>query len=149
MVARPADDLRRPGAQVAYDETIRMTEPHWAAASGYRIGSMYESMFQLIMTAPTPPPAHALGPEAMEIYEQEFREALAERVRPLVRHAIRYWELTLMMVERTGVRTAWADRVRADLEHARTLLLGPLVPDLDREGEGHELADPRSSAEAP
>jgi tetratricopeptide (TPR) repeat protein len=129
-------------AQRAYDETIRMTEAHWAAASGYRIGSMYEGMFQLIITAPTPPPAHELGPEAMAIYEREFREALAERVRPLVRHAIRYWELTLMMVERTGARTAWADRVRADLEHAREILLGPLVPDLAREASGRELADP-------
>jgi tetratricopeptide (TPR) repeat protein len=136
-------------AQRAYDETIRMTEAHWATAAGYRIGSMYEGLFQLIMTAPTPPPAHDLDPEAMAIYEREFREALAERVRPLVRHAIRYWELTLMMVDRTGAHTAWADRVRADLEHARTILLGPLVPaSLEREGAGLDLAAPGTSPKA-
>jgi len=130
-------------AQRAYDETIRMTEAYWATAAGYRIGSMYEGLFQLIMTAPTPPPAHDLDPDAMAIYEREFREALAERVRPLVRHAIRYWELTLMMVDRTGAHTAWADRVRADLEHARAILLGPLVPaSLEREGSGLDLDPP-------
>ncbi len=136
-------------AQRTYYDTIRMTDAHWAAASGYRIGSMYESLFHLIMTAPTPPPAHTLSEEGMRIYEDEFRQALAERVRPLVRHAIHYWELTLMMVERTGVRTAWADRARADLEHARTLLLGTLLPDaIGREGVGRDLADPRGHVPA-
>lgn len=131
-------------AQRTYYDTIRMTDAHWAAASGYRIGSMYESLFHLIMTAPTPPPAHALSEEGMRIYEDEFRQALAERVRPLVRHAIHYWELTLMMVERTGVRTAWADRARTDIEHARALLLGTLTPEtIGREGTGTDLADPR------
>lgn len=131
-------------AQRQYYDTIRMTDAHWAAAAGYRIGSMYESLFHLIMTAPTPPPAHELSEDGMVIYEAQFREELAERVRPLVRHAIHYWELTLMMVERTGVRTAWADRTRADLEHARQLLLGTLLPDaIEREGAGTDLADPR------
>lgn len=136
-------------AQRTYYDTIRMTDAHWAAAAGYRIGSMYESLFHLIMTAPTPPPAHELSEDGMRIYEDEFRQALAERVRPLVRHAIHYWELTLMMVERTGVRTAWADRTRADLDHARELLLGTLLPDaIGREGGGTELADPRGHVSA-
>lgn len=131
-------------AQRHYYDTIRMTDAHWAAASGYRIGSMYESLFRLIMTAPTPPPAHELSEEGVAIYERRFREELAERVRPLVRHAIHYWELTLMMVERTGVRTAWAARARTDIEQARTLLLGTLLPDaIGREGGAAALADPR------
>ena len=137
-------------AQRQYYDTIRLTDAHWAAAAGYRIGSMYESLFHLIMTAPTPPPAHDLSPEGLVLYEAQFREELAERVRPLVRHAIHYWELTLMMVERTGVRTAWADRTRADLEHARGLLLGTLLPDaIEREGAGTELADPRPHPASP
>jgi hypothetical protein len=75
-----------------------------------------------------PPPDRPLTAEALEIYQREYRSQLADRIRPLVRHAIRYWELTLLMVERTGIETverAWVERTRADLERARQLLLGP------------------------
>jgi hypothetical protein len=44
-------------------------------------------------------------------------------VEPLIRHAIRYWELTLMMVERTQSQTPWAERIREDLERARQRLI--------------------------
>ena len=45
------------------------------------------------------------------------------RIRPLLRHAIHYWELTLLMGERTGVRTEWLERTRADLGRMRSTLL--------------------------
>lgn len=115
-------------AQRAYFDTIRLTDARWAAASGYRIGSMYETLYRAITEAPVPPPSREMTPEALEIYRREYRDQLAERVRPLVRHAIRYWELTLLMVERTGVEPLereWVERTRTELEHARELLLGP------------------------
>jgi hypothetical protein len=68
-----------------------------------------------------------MSAEALEIYRREYRSQLAERVRPLVRHAIRYWELTLLMVERTGVEPLereWVERTRTELEGARRTLLG-------------------------
>ncbi|MCZ7683329.1 MAG: hypothetical protein M5U28_32895 [Sandaracinaceae bacterium] len=58
-----------------------------------------------------------------ELYRREYRQELARHIRPLIRHAIRYWEMTLLTIERTGVRTEWADRARADLERMRGLLL--------------------------
>jgi hypothetical protein len=63
-----------------------------------------------------------------------------------VRHAIRYWELTLLMVERTGVDTQWAVRTRAELDRARQLLVTGQLPDQDR---GTALADPRGGIVAP
>jgi tetratricopeptide (TPR) repeat protein len=103
-------------AQREYFNTIRHTNAHWAAAAGHRIGAMYDKLWHDIMAAPVP--AH-LPPAAQALYPQE----LAKLIKPLLRHAIRYWELTLMMVERTGVESEWAALTRADLERTRALLL--------------------------
>jgi tetratricopeptide (TPR) repeat protein len=103
-------------AQRAYFDTIRHTNAHWAAAAGHRIGKMYDTLWHDLMAAPVPA---TLSPGAKELYPQE----LAKLVKPLLRHAIRYWELTLMMIERTGVRTEWSAATRADLERTRALLL--------------------------
>lgn len=124
-------------AQRAYFDTIRHTDARWAAAAGYQIGAMYEGLYAAITEAPVPPPppGRELGPDALEIYRREYRSQLAERVRPLIRHAIRYWELTLLMVERTGVRSEWVERTRVQLDHARLRLLGAPVSDSDAPGE--------------
>jgi tetratricopeptide (TPR) repeat protein len=103
-------------AQRAYFDTIRSTNAHWAAASGNRIGAMYDTLWHDMMAAPVP---ETLSPEAKLVYPQE----LAKLIKPLLRHAIRYWELTLMMVERTGVQTEWAEATKRDLERTRALLL--------------------------
>lgn len=109
-------------AQNAYFDAIRMTNAHWAAASGYRIGAMYRSFFDAITSAPVPPPPNAMSDAQLALYQESYRTQLRDRVRPLMRHAIRYWELTLAMVERTGVESEWTPRVRADLEATRALM---------------------------
>jgi len=103
-------------AQREYFDAIRYTDAHWASAAGHRIGSMYDTLWHDLMGAPVP---STLSPGAKELYPQE----MAKLIKPLLRHAIRYWELTLMMVERTGVRSEWADKTRADLERTRALML--------------------------
>lgn len=112
-------------AQREYFNAIRHTNAYWAGASGYQIGAMYDAFWEAIMHAPTPPPSSPLPDteDAEQIYEAEYRKELARLVKPLVRHSIRYWELTLMMVERTGVESDWSERIRADLARARTRLL--------------------------
>jgi tetratricopeptide (TPR) repeat protein len=106
-------------AQREYFNTISLNNLdnyHWAAASGYRIGGMYDELWQAIMSAPVP--AH-LPKEGHAVY----RDELAKLVKPLIRHAIRYWELTQMFIERTGIQTPWAQKIKTDLERVRTLLL--------------------------
>ena len=110
-------------AQRSYFDTIRLTDPYWASAAGYRIGAMYESFWEAIMAAPVPPPKREMSQAELAVYRAEYRRRLAELVRPLTRHAIRYWELTLGMVERTGVRSEWAEKTRVDLEKAKSRLL--------------------------
>lgn len=110
-------------AQREYFDTMRHTHPHWAAAAGYRIGEMYDHFWEAITTAPVPPPQSTMNAEERQIYDQEYRTYLARLVKPLIRHSIRYWELTLMMVERTGVETEYTEKIREDLERARQRLL--------------------------
>jgi hypothetical protein len=57
------------------------------------------------------------------MYQEEYHLALARLAKPLIRHSIRYWELTLLMVERTGVSSGWTTRIRQDLDRARDRLL--------------------------
>jgi len=109
-------------AQRTYFDTIRLTDAYWASAAGYRIGSMYDAFWDAIMTAPVPPPKREMTTAELVIYRQEYRLRLAELAQPLIRHAIRYWELTLRMVQRTGVRSEWTGRIEADLEAARARL---------------------------
>lgn len=133
-------------AQREYFSTIRFTEAHWAAAAGYRIGSMYDRLWHALMEAPIPPPDTEMNDATRALYREEYRAELARHIRPLIRHAIRYWELTLMMVERTGVRTEWTERTQRDLERMRALLLDDGGDASDRDAEGAERPTPTSAA---
>ncbi len=109
-------------AQRTYFDTIRLTDAYWASASGYRIGSMYDRFWDAIMTAPVPPPKRVLTTTELMIHRQQYRLRLAELSQPLMRHAIRFWELTRRMIQRTGVRSEWTERIEADLGQARARL---------------------------
>jgi hypothetical protein len=106
-------------AQREYFNTIsfqNLDNLHWAAASGYRIGHMYDELWHAVMSAPTPKNLKADG-------EAVYHEELAKLIKPLIRHAIRYWEMTLMFIERTGMKTPWAEKTKTDLARVRALLL--------------------------
>jgi tetratricopeptide (TPR) repeat protein len=103
-------------AQREYFNTIHFSNVRWTAASGYRIGNMYDELWHSIMSAPVPP---HLPPEGHPIYRQE----LAKLIKPLIRHAIRYWEVTLLLLERTGFQSEWTAQTRVDLDRVRKLLL--------------------------
>lgn len=109
-------------AQREYFNTIRLGNAHWAAASGYRIGQMYDAFWTEITNSPVPPRPD-LSRELYAVFSDEYHKSLREMVKPLLQHAIRYWEMTLMMVERTGVRTEWTERTRADLARVQGTLV--------------------------
>ncbi|MEM7137991.1 MAG: tetratricopeptide repeat protein [Myxococcota bacterium] len=110
-------------AQRAYFDTMRYRDAYWASAAGYRIGAMYDRFWDAVIEAPVPPPTRTLSAEERTIYDLQYRRRLAELAQPLVRHAIRYWELTLSMVARTGVDSEWTTRIEADLERVRARLV--------------------------
>jgi len=110
------DAMREYANTITHTSGIVNTNPKWAAASGYRIGAMYDKLWHDLMAAPVPA---ALSAGAKEMYPHE----LAKLIKPLLRHAIRYWELTLLMAERTGGKGEWVEKTRGDLERVRGLLL--------------------------
>jgi tetratricopeptide (TPR) repeat protein len=133
-------------AQREYFNTIsfqNLDNLHWAAASGYRIGNMYDELWHAVMAAPVP--ANLKGGEGEAVYHQE----LAKLIKPLIRHAIRYWEMTQLFIERTGMKTQWSEKTKVDLARVRALLLE------QPEGEGGlppaaaGAATPSSGAGAP
>jgi len=116
-------------AQVQYVQAIRVGNAHWGAASAYRIGQMYSSLYDDVMAVPVPtaePPPDLTAPEEIEAFRDEFprhyRRLLREYLAPLLHNAIRWWESNLMMVERTGVRGAWVERTRRNLGRVQELL---------------------------
>src|SRR5262249_41806676 len=73
--------------------------------------------------APIPPPPEPLSSEDhRKLYEEEYRKKLVNLIKPLLRHAMRYWELTLRMIERTGVQTEWTQQIHVDLDCTRQRL---------------------------
>jgi tetratricopeptide (TPR) repeat protein len=122
-------------AQTQYVQTIRIGNAHWAAASAYRIGDMYSSLYDEIMAIPVPEaevPDDITAPEDVAVFREEYpvhyRRLLREYMEPLLHNAIRWWESNLMMVERTGVEGEWVSRTREQLERVRDLL-----DEIDRE----------------
>jgi tetratricopeptide (TPR) repeat protein len=136
-------------AQREYFNTIsfqNLDNLHWAAASGYRIGHMYDELWQAIMSAPVPKNLRGEG-------EKVYHDELAKLIKPLIRHAIRYWELTLMFIERTGMKTTWSEKTKTDLARVRQLLLeqpeGPEGLQPAAAGGGAGAAGGSSPAAAP
>jgi tetratricopeptide (TPR) repeat protein len=101
-------------AQSNFIRTIRVGHTGWATAAGYRIGSLYETLYDQMMDVPVP---GDLSPEARELYVSE----LQKRVGVLVVKAIRVYEMSLEMAERVGERNEWVERTSESLQRMKTL----------------------------
>ena len=113
-------------AQRAYIDTIKFGNPAWASAAGFQVGSLYEELYDAFIHVPVPP---ELSTEARSIYQEE----LHKKIRILLEKSLRWQRENLLMIERLGVSTDWADKSR--LAYAKLLrLLDPKLP-----GEGDEL----------
>lgn len=107
-------------AQAAYILAIRVTNPHWAAAAGFRIGTLFSTLYDHIMAAPVPP---ELDAEQRGIYFDELRR----QIRPLVDKAMRVWTRTMEMGARTGLgRNEWVERTEHEMARLRALV--PTAP---------------------
>jgi tetratricopeptide (TPR) repeat protein len=109
-------------AQRAYIDTIKYGNPGWASAAGFQVGSLYEELYQAFVAAPVPTD---LDPEAREVYVEELRK----RIRILLEKSMRWYRENLLMVERLGVQTDWAEKTK--LSYNKLLrLLDPAAKDL-------------------
>lgn len=106
-------------AQRAYIETIKYGNPAWASAAGFQVGSLYEELYDSFMRAPVPP---ELRGEAREVYQEE----LHKKIRVLLEKSMRWQRENLLMIERLGVNTDWAEKSK--LAYAKLLkLLEPKI----------------------
>ena len=122
-------------AQGHYLRAIRMGNPDWAVAAGYRIGELYDELHAHLTGAALPP---GLDAEA----EAAYRAELARKVRVLVTKAIAVYERTLDAAQRARVENVFVDRTQASLDRMKRALAvagaaagpeagAPLPPDAD------------------
>jgi len=83
-------------AQGHYQRAIRMGDDRWAAASGARVGELYDAFRRQLLEAPLPP---GLDDQAARAYRQE----LHRRVRVLAAKAVSAYEAALGRAGRSGV----------------------------------------------
>lgn len=121
-------------AQGHYLRSIRIGNGHWATASGAQIGSMYENLYEHIVTTPVPPELNA---EEAQVYRQELRK----KIRVLLTKSINIYERTLEAAERIGSQNAFVDRTRESLRKVKELLLA------DADGEPDATLPPAPDAE--
>jgi len=112
-------------AQKGYIETIKFGNPGWASAAGFQVGSLYEELYDSFMNAPVP---KDLKGEAREVYLAE----LHKKIRILLEKSMKWQRENLLMIERLGVNTDWAEKSK--LAYAKLLRL------LDPKANPDELA---------
>jgi tetratricopeptide (TPR) repeat protein len=120
-------------AQGHYLRAIRLGHGQWATAAGFRIGSLYETLYDAMLNARVP---SELNEEEAEIYRKELRD----QVRVLVTKAINVYEQTLAAAERIGAETPFVEKTRESLERMKQILLVEPAPAASAPGE--EVAAP-------
>jgi len=118
-------------AQTQYVLAIRTLNPYWASAAGLRIGGLFSTLYEDIMSVPVPAWI-AADEELLSIH----MKARHELIRNLVVKAVHVWEETVLMAERVGIDNTWVqevnqklDRVKKSLEKADGRPQTPPVPD--------------------
>ncbi len=103
-------------AQNNFIRAIRAGHAGWATASGFRIGSMYERLYDDMLGVEPPPD---LPRDAKPYYD----ELLKEKIGVLVTKAIQVYERSLEMAERVGEKNEWVERTAKSLERMKLLAL--------------------------
>jgi TolA-binding protein len=101
-------------AQRGYIDTIKYGNPAWASAAGFQVGSLYEELYDSFIRAPIPV---ELQGEARQVYQEE----LFKKIRILLEKSMRWQRENLLMIERLGVNTEWAEKSK--LAYAKLIKL--------------------------
>jgi tetratricopeptide (TPR) repeat protein len=124
-------------AQRAYIDTIKFGNPGWASAAGFQVGSLYEELYDAFIQVPIP---RELDDEAKVVYQEE----LHKKIRILLEKSLRWQRENLLMIERLGVSTDWAQKSR--LAYAKLLQL--LDPNAAKESDDILKSSPAQPAPA-
>ncbi len=128
-------------AQGHYLRSIRIGDGQWATASGFRIGALYEDLYDAMLNAKVP-----LGLD--EDQQQLYREELRKKVRVLVTKAMSIYERTLAAAERIGAENPFIAKTRESLDRLKQILLEspeePAAPPAATEPSQAKPAEPAS-----
>lgn len=102
-------------AQTAYLRALRLRHPMWTVVAGFRLGLLYEVMYDDMMSAEVPT---ELSRDEVELYYEELRS----QVRPLLDRAVDIYERNLRLGQRHGTADAWIKRTEASLARLRDLM---------------------------
>lgn len=102
-------------AQSAFLRALRLQHVDWAVVAGYRLGLLYETMYQDMVAAEVPT---ELTPEERAVYFEE----LHAKVRPLLERAIDIYERNLRLGQRFGKRDDWMQKTEESLARLQELL---------------------------
>ena len=102
-------------AQSRYLKTIRGGNPYWASASRYYLAKMYEDFYTDILAAEVP---DDLNDEESTYYFDELRK----KIRPLMEQAMRFYEKTIILSERSGVDNDYTRQTQASLNRLKRYL---------------------------
>ncbi len=102
-------------AQSAYLRTLRLQHSEWAVVAGFRLGALYETMYEDMLAAEVP---DTLTEEEVGIYFEE----LHAKIRPLLMRAIDIYERNLRLGQRFGKRDSWMQKTEASLARLKDVL---------------------------
>lgn len=106
-------------AQSGFLRCMRFGDPDWATAAGYRIARLYLDLHAAMDQAPVP---QDLSPAEVQVY----RDMLRKRLAVLLRKALKVFEMTLQLAERTRSDNDWTRATRKEMEQVKVQVLQEL-----------------------
>jgi tetratricopeptide (TPR) repeat protein len=103
-------------AQYMFLRVIREEHTGWASAAGFKVGTMYEELYEELVKLPDPADLDDDG-------QRMFRKVLRDKVLILLEKAIRVWQSTADMAIRTGADNEWVEKTRASLARVKSYVL--------------------------
>ena len=94
---------------------IRTGHAYWATAAGYKIGALYERLYDEILKVPSPPD---ISEEEKEIY----REELIKKVSVLLRKSLTAFRKVCKVAKRIQVENEWVEKSQASMERLLEVL---------------------------
>jgi tetratricopeptide (TPR) repeat protein len=101
-------------AQKEYLSAIHSKHFGWSSAAAHQVGRMYESLFHHMHSVPAPD-------ELSQVQKVLYRQELSQKVRVLLKKAIRTWSAAVDFAGRTGTENTWVVQTRERLTRIQQL----------------------------
>ncbi len=106
-------------AQQYYLRAIRLGTLEVAAASGFRVGGLYERFHEDLVGLEPP---EDLNGNHQKLYMEELRKKIAV----LLRKAVKVYDEAIAMARRTGLKSDWIDKATEALDRIKKLYLSDI-----------------------